>query len=105
MAFRKPNFMRHTDYIDECCQALAKAREYSTDEQLIHYSRMLSLTEQVGNVFGYGIAGEAVKLSAERVQLTVKSFLAQLEGLRRNFPSNFTEYRSWSSSYLSEIFR
>lgn len=43
--------LRFTDYTKECCQIIAEAGEYSTDQYLVRLVRMHSLTDRIGRMF------------------------------------------------------
>ena len=86
--------MKYTEYMEEAGKTLADIRQYPTDEHLVHYIKLLALIEQVSSVFGYGHMGEQINLTPERIQLSVKTFLAQLEQIHRGFPSNVNDIRN-----------
>ena len=82
---RKPNGMAYTKYIEQCCLDLAETKEAPMDEHLIHYVRIQRLVEEVGTMFGYSDFVDEARLSPERIQLSVRAFVASLQEIGNSF--------------------
>ena len=85
IAMRRPNAMRHSDYLEQCCISLAETKEIPTDTLIIHYIQLQKITDEVGTMFGYGDYGDEVSLSPERIHLSVRAFMAKLHDLKYHY--------------------
>ncbi|KAI4150897.1 MAG: hypothetical protein LQ340_003822 [Diploschistes diacapsis] len=83
---RKPNGLAYTKHVEQCALELAENKEAPMDEYLIHYIRIQRLAEEVGIMFGYSDYIDEARLSPERIQLSVRAFMANLQEIEISFP-------------------
>jgi hypothetical protein len=88
VAFRKPNNLKYTDYIDTCCQALSDAKETPSDYLLPYFIRLQRLAEEISTTFDYGGYQQLPALDAIRTEMLVKTFRKQLKQFEESFPSD-----------------
>lgn len=86
VAFRKPNNLKYTDYIDTCCQALSDAMETPSDYLLPYFIRLQRLAEEINITFDYGGYQQLPALDAIRTEMLVKTFRKQLKQSEESFP-------------------
>ena len=86
--------MRYTEYLEQCCVSLAETKEIQADAQIIHYIRLQRIADEAGAMFGYGDYGEEVSLSPERIQLSVRAFMAKLKDLKYHYNMETLETRT-----------
>ena len=92
--------MKYSDYLEKCCISLAETRDIPTDTQIIHYIRLQRITDEAGAMFGYGDYGEEVSLSPERIQLSVRGFIAKLHELKYEYNMETLETRTPLYSHI-----
>ncbi|KAF8246624.1 hypothetical protein K440DRAFT_661906 [Wilcoxina mikolae CBS 423.85] len=91
MSFKKLNALRFTQRIEDCCQALAEAAEYSSDVDLVHCVRLQNIAEKISQYFPYGepFAAQTPNLPLEMYVKALQTELqAFLNGLSFNFQQN-----------------
>ena len=77
--------MAYTKYVEQCCLDLAEVKEAPADEHLIHYIHIQRIAEEVGIMFGYSDFVDQARLSPERIQLSVRAFMANLQEIEKGF--------------------
>jgi hypothetical protein len=88
MAFRRPNNLKYTDYVDTCCQALSDAKETPSDYLLPYFIRPQRLAEEINTTFDYGGYQQLPSLDAIRTEILLKTFRKQLKHFEETFPSD-----------------
>ena len=85
--------MAWTRYVEQCCLDLAEAKEAPLDEYLIYYIRIQKIAEEAGIMFGYSDWTDEARLSPERIQLSVRAFVANLQEIEKSFPPEVASMR------------
>lgn len=87
VAMRKPNNLKHTDYIETCCLLLSDTKETPSDILLLHFIRLQHLAEEISITFDYGGYQQLPTLDAVRIEMLLKTFRQKLKQLEVALPS------------------
>ena len=78
--------MAYTKYTEQCCQTLAIAKEYSTDELIPHLVRIQKLARRVFDAFSYDDVNNAEFQGEFITALTTDAFLRDFDSLQLLLP-------------------
>jgi hypothetical protein len=68
------------------------------DKYLIHFVRLQRVAEEVNTMFGYGDTDrESHHLSPDRVQISVRTFMANIQEIRKDFSHEVYSIRKYYS--------
>ena len=85
-SLRKPNNMRYTDYVGECCSYLAQKPEVDTDHLLQYFVKLQHFQEDVNAAFDYDSIYNLQPLDSARIEILLGSFQRQLVQMEETFP-------------------
>lgn len=92
--------MAHTKHTEQCCQKLAVAQEYSTDELVIPLVKIQQLARRVFDTFSYDDLNNAEIDGEFMTGVTVDALMRDLQSLRLSIGPSLRQNGKYSRQQI-----